>query len=298
MKAVSFLKALLFSAIAMVCCLAASPAAARQMYGFDIPDAAIDSTAQHILAKRKNSAAILKGPQATTITAVMKAIPHPYDNRAFDFFLVLVLIAILAAIRAVNQQYVRQLFKAFSNPVLSTRQLKEQLQNNTGANLGMNLFVCLSLAGYGFYVLKYLTHNNKTIQSISPFVVLTSIVLVIVIVYSLRYLSLRFVGWIFNIEGIAENYTFNIFLVNKILSVILLPFTMILAWGTGQWVQVALFLSFIIIALSVLNRYARSGSSLKTFLQYSRFHFFLYLCAFEILPIAVIWKIINDWVIH
>lgn len=296
MKPPSFLRTLFFITFVMACLCTPHHAAARQMYGFNIPDAAIDSAAQHILARRKNGSAILKEPQAATVA--VKAIPHLYDNRTFDFFLILVLVAILATIRTVNPQYVRQLFKAFSNPVLSTRQLKEQLQNNTGANLGMNLFVCLSLAGYGFYVLKYVTQNNKAIQSISPFVILTAIVLSIIILYSLRYLTLRFVGWIFNIEGISEHYTFNIFLVNKILSVILLPFTMILAWGTGQWVQVALFLSFIIIALSVLNRYARSGSSLKTFLQYSRFHFFLYLCAFEILPIAVIWKIINDWVIH
>ena len=42
----------------------------------------------------------------------------------------------------------------------------------------------------------------------------------------------------------------------------------------------------------LINRYTRSWQIFGSFFQYSKFHFFTYLCASEVLPLAVLMKIL------
>lgn len=275
-------------------CTPAAPASARMLYGYNISETAIkERSAADIKAIRANHNFYKSKPVNHYIMQ-----PRHYNNRAFDFYLVLSLVAILAFLRLAHPQYFRNLLKAFSNTVISARQLKEQLQQNSAANLGMNIFFCLSGGVYAFYAVRYLSGNNFQTITYPPSIILSFAVLAFMVIYSVRYLSLKFAGWVFQIDTATEGYAFNVFLVNKILSVILLPFTIIMALGQGQWVQLCLFLSLIIIGLSFLNRYARSQSAFSSFARFSRFHFFVYLCASELLPLAVLLKLLYRWLLY
>jgi hypothetical protein len=101
----------------------------------------------------------------------------------------------------------------------------------------------------------------------------------------------RFSGWAFRVESITEHYLFNVFLINKILGVVLLPFAVIMAFGAQELAQTMEVFSFFIISILFLNRYFRSWQVFGSFFQYSKFHFFTYLCASELLPLAVLMKL-------
>ena len=83
---------------------------------------------------------------------------------------------------------------------------------------------------------------------------------------------------------------FNVFLVNKILAVLLLPMIILLAFLDKSMYGTLLIISFSIISILYFNRYLRSWKIFNKFIEFSRFHFFLYLCASELLPMAVILK--------
>jgi len=271
------------------------PVSGRVLYGINISEQAVKER-----AKAETKLIRARHPFYNRLHAnnyiVQVEQPRHYTNQAFDFYLVLGLITLLAILKLAHPQYFRNLLKAFSNTAVSARQLKDQLQQNNAANLGMNLFFCLSGGVYAFYATRYLSGNNFR-ATYPPGVILTFAILAFAAIYSIRYLSLRFAGWIFQIDTATENYAFNVFLVNKILSIVLLPFIAIMALGRGQWVQVSLFLSLIIIVLSFLNRYARSQSALSSFVRFSKFHFFMYLCASELLPLAILLKLLSKWLL-
>lgn len=280
--------------LCLLCCsLGAQPASARQLHGYTIPEEVLllkakekvkKELAGHILLKKKDN----------YIVAIEQ--PHYFNNRAFDFFLIIGLIAFLGVFRAANPAYFRNLFRAFRNPTLSTRQLKEQLRQDSAASLTMDIIFCISIGIYVYFVMNHL-YDRNILPDYPVGIIMLGFILLFIVVYIFRFLFLKFTGWVFNITEITDNYTFNVFLINKILGIAIIPFTIILAFGEGAWVQVSLFLSFVVIAILFLNRYLRSGVVFGYFIKFSKFHFFMYLCASELLPLAVLMKIVNKWLI-
>lgn len=274
--------------------LSSTDAQARVLYGYNIPESALV-----IKTKERVSAELKKHPLVSDAGKVYtddRLRPHEFKDRSSDFLMIIALITFIGIFRIANPSYLRNLFRAFRNPTLSTRQLKEQLRQDSPASLTMDLIFCISMGLYLYFVLEHI-HNKKIILGYPVIVIILGFILLFVLIYVVRFLFLKFTGWVFNISEITDNYTFNVFLINKILGIALIPFTVILAFGQGQWVQASLFLSFLVIAILFLNRYLRSGVVFGYFIKFSKFHFFMYLCASELLPLAVLMKLVNQWLI-
>lgn len=265
---------------------------ARMLYGYHIPEEVLEAKTQE-----RVKAEISKHPIVAEKTRVDSRVKtHEFKDHSFDFLAMILLISSVGVFRLVNPSYFRNMFRAFRNPTLSTRQLKEQLRQDSPASLTMDLLFCISLGFYLYYAI-FSIHNQKILNSYPVIVIIPSLILLLVVVYLVRFVFLKFTGWVFNISEITDNYTFNVFLINKILGIAIIPFTVILAFGSGQWVQASLFLSFVLIAVLFLNRYLRSGVVFGYFIKFSKFHFFMYLCASELLPLAVLMKLVNQWII-
>jgi hypothetical protein len=263
------------------------------LYGINIPEAAIEAKAkQQMHADLFVNHPFYKAQK--TIKDIQKdSINH---DRSGDFLVLLLLIAAVGIFRFSNPTYFRNLFKAFRNQTLSTRQLKDQLKQDSAAGLVMDLIFCISIGLYLFYAIQHFNHS-KILDRFPTFIIVLGLVLLFVGIYLFRYLFLRFTGWVFNISEITDNYTFNVFLINKVMGILIIPFTVVLAFGEGPWVQVTLFLSLILIGILFLNRYLRSGVVFGYFIKFSKFHFFMYLCASELLPIAILAKLLSRWFI-
>lgn len=219
-------------------------------------------------------------------------IPHAFQPRNRDFLLALFSIAFIALFRFVHPAYFRNLFRAFRNATLSSRQLKDQLQQDYRPGILMNLFFCFSAALFTVQVIRYFGYFSGPRHD--DFSVILGIsTLAAAVIYSARYVFLKLAGWLFQIPEMTDNYAFHIFLLNKITGIILIPFTIVLAFGSGAWVQVSLLIAFITLCFLVIYRYVRSRKLFQYFLRFSKFHFFLYLCASEILPIAILIKLLS-----
>ena len=262
---------------------------ARMLYGYNIPEQVLEVKAKEQFKKEMAQNPIL---QAKTVRNAMER-PHKANDRSFDFLTLLLLISIIAVFRFSNPIYFKNLFRAFRNQTLSARQLKDQISQNSAAGLAMDIIFCVSMALYLYYAIAHLQHNNLVSQY-SDTVILLGIILLFSGISLVRSLFLKFTGWVFNISEITDNYTFNVFLINKIMGILIIPFTVVLAFGQGAWVQVTLFLSLVFIAILFVNRYLRSGVVFGYFIKFSKFHFFMYLCASELLPLAVLMKVIKQ----
>jgi hypothetical protein len=218
------------------------------------------------------------------------AIPHEMVSQTADFYLLLFLCLMLGMIRFSDTRYFVNLWRAFWNPTLSNRQLKDQLQGSGFPNLLMNIFFAFSSGAYIYYTVKlYVPHHSGVIP---PSLLIIGLIAGMGIIYFAKYLALRFSGWAFRVGGVTEHYLFNVFLINKVLGVTLLPFIIILAFADKQWAQEFVIISFVAAGILLLNRYFRSWQALGSFFQYSKFHFFMYLCASELLPLAVLTKLL------
>ncbi len=213
-----------------------------------------------------------------------------FTDKTFDFYLILGLLIMLGVMRFANPRYFQNLFKAFRSPGYGAQQMKEKMGGWMLYNLFMNFFFALSAGVYVYYVFKFYMPQRYAIYS--PSLLISVLIISFVGLYGAKYAVLRFSGWAFNVRVIIGHYMYNVFLINKIIAIAVLPFTILLAFAQPELGHPAIIVSLFLVALLFTNRYIRSWQVLGSFFQYSKFHFFTYLCASEILPMAVLAKLL------
>lgn len=222
------------------------------------------------------------------VNCIMK--PHYTESKTLDFYLLLGLCAILGAIKTIHPKYFNDVWRAFINPTLGSRQLKDMIQSASFPNLLMNLFSCIVLGTYVFYLISI--DRDWRFAGMPSSMVISLLIVGSVLLYTGKYLFVQFTGWAFNIRSTSEQYNFNIFLVNKILGIALLPFVICFAFLNKEWQGPICISSIVLLVALLMNRYVRSWNIFAHFFMNSRFHFFMYLCAFEILPMAILLKMV------
>jgi hypothetical protein len=105
-----------------------------------------------------------------------------------------------------------------------------------------------------------------------------------------KFLGLKFSGWLFNMREAAESYIFVVFMTNKMVGIVLLPFLVLLAFGQGAVYSIGLTLSWCVVACVYIYRFILTYTSIRNQVKLNPFHFFLYLLAFEIAPLLLVYK--------
>lgn len=277
----------------LACCflLCSAPAAyakvSPELYGVRI-----DAPAQKAYTARLFDSTLKRTLQLAPEKKVSNFIarPHVTENNTLDFYLLLALCALLGAIKTIHPKYFNDLWRAFLNPTLGNRQLKDIIQAATFPNLLMNVYSCTVLGVYAFYLIS--VNVDWRFVGVPSGLVVCLMMMGALLTYTGKYMFVQFTGWAFNIRHTAELYNFNIFLVNKISGMVLLPFVVCFAFLNARWDTSICILSVLLLVILLFNRYVRSWNIFAQFFQNSRFHFFMYLCAFEILPLAVLLKLV------
>lgn len=212
-----------------------------------------------------------------------------YDN-TFDFYLVLSLLALFGIMRFANPRYFQYLLRAFRSPSFSSQQLKDQISTSGLANLLMNIFFAASAGVYVYFIFKLNMPQRYAV--FRPSLLVAILILSFVGLYGVKYLVMLFSGWVFNVRSVINSYMYNVFLINKVISILLLPFIILLAFAQPTIALPAMIVSLCLVVFMFVNRYIRSWQLLGAFFQYSKFHFFAYLCASELLPMALLTKLL------
>lgn len=222
-------------------------------------------------------------------TIVKNAVQHShyFNNRTIDFYLLVLLSVFLGIIRLSDPKYFFEIVQSFRNANLSNRQSKDKVLQKSFSNFLMNLFFVSSASTFCYYYIQLFTSNSYPQFSASLFV---SAFLSIATLYLGKYLLIKFSGWAFDLDHITDQYLFNVFLLNKILGVLLLPILFCAVFSIPFISKVAFFLSICLIVSAFILRFFRSWKVFSVFFNYSKFHFFTYICASELMPIAVIVK--------
>jgi len=214
-----------------------------------------------------------------------------YQPRNTLFWLIFLVLLLLAIIRIIFYKYFSDLFRAFANPTLSQRQLRDQLSQTPFPALLLNIFFSISLGLYLFLLLR----NSGFITNYNIYLLIPSFVALIGTIYFIKYFVLRLSGWLFGASDLTDGYIYILYLINKVLGIVLVPFLVILAFCSPQLASAGYYISIIIISLFIVYRYFRAYHLIKSHISFSRFHFFLYLCAFEIVPVLIVGKVVLVW---
>lgn len=210
-----------------------------------------------------------------------------YKDKTIAFYTLYFLSLLLGIIRYTDPKYFTDLWGMFWGLAKVNRDSKEHLHGAAVSNLLMNIFFVCTLGVFIYFTIE---HRINTALNIPLGLLPVLLIVCVTLIYVVKYAAIQFFGWAFKLTHITEQYIFNVFLVNKILAVLLLPMIILLAFSDKTMFGALLIISFSIISILYFNRYLRSWKIFNKFIEFSRFHFFLYLCASELLPMAVILK--------
>ncbi|MBS4044146.1 MAG: DUF4271 domain-containing protein [Chitinophagaceae bacterium] len=213
------------------------------------------------------------------------------SSKDFLFYLLLGVIFILALVQALFPKYLKNIFDIFFQPSFRQRQTKEQLSQEYIASFLLN-FLFVSAAG--IYITLISENQIQNNQQFWQFLGLSATTLFVI--YLIKYAFTRFMGWVFQKQEIAESYNFLVFLMNKIIGVVLTPILFLISYSSAELKQFSLNVSIIIITLLFIYRFVKIFNSFSRLLKISVFHFFIYFCSVEILPLLILYKAIGKYI--
>ncbi|MEO6669428.1 MAG: DUF4271 domain-containing protein [Ferruginibacter sp.] len=211
--------------------------------------------------------------------------PKRFVSKDLVFYILAVLLLFLGILKVSWPRYFSNLIRVFFNTSLRQGQLTDQLLQARLPSMFFNLFfVFIS----GWYIYLLLNHFGKI--NYDNWQMLLSCIICLLLVYIVKFCTLKFAGWLTGYKEEAETYIFIVFLINKIISLCLVPVVIIIPFSSAGLVNITIIISYVIIALMFLMRFFRSYGLLQTKLKVSGFHFFLYIISIEVLPLLLIYK--------
>jgi hypothetical protein len=204
------------------------------------------------------------------------------------FYFLCGLVLYFAIFKLFFGKYLSNLFTLFFRVTMRQQQIREQLLQTPLPSLLLNVLFAISGGMYLNLLLFY--HQKNPVPdfwlSFSYCVGLVSLL------YLGKLLILTAMGWIFNVSNATNTYLFIVFLVNKMLGMFLLPFLFILAFPHPAIISGMVTLSYILVIALFFYRFIISYRPVRTEINVGRLHFIIYLCAFEIAPLLLIYKVL------
>jgi hypothetical protein len=213
--------------------------------------------------------------------------PSKHRSKQAFFYLIVALFLLLGITRTLYNRYFTTLFRVFFNTTLKQNQLTDQLEQAKLPSLIFNLFFIITSGIYFYLLIKFLGTRN----TLFGLKFMLACIAFVGICYSIKFISLKFIGWLTGYKEAANTYIFIIFLLNKMIGILLLPIITLMAFSSVRVVSAAVLVSLIILTIILLVRFFRSFSLLQHRLKVSKFHFLLYVLALEILPLLLIYKL-------
>jgi len=213
----------------------------------------------------------------------VRVAPHKEDL----FYILAGLLLFLGFVKVAYTRYFQNIFKLFFQTSLRQKQTPEQIVQ--GYVPGFLLTLLFFIVG-GMFIAIYAEAQSLLKGPLWMRVLFCSGVFACI--YLVKYLVTLFAGLVFNVKEAAGTYSFIVFLVNRVMAIILLPLLIMLAFYGGDARAVLFTITASIVVILLMYRYILSLTVIRKNLKVSALHFFIYLCAVELMPLLVIYKVL------
>jgi hypothetical protein len=210
----------------------------------------------------------------------------PFYGKETFFYIFITLLLLFAFLKQSFPKYFNDLFRLLFRNTLKQRQIREQLIQTPLPSLFLNIFFAVN---GGLYI-DILLHHYGHVPVESFWLLCLYCSLGLSAIYAVKFVGLKISGWLFNMKEAADSYIFVVFVINKVLGIFLLPFSILLSFMQGDIYSVALVLSWCGVGVLLIYRFILTYASVRNQVRLNPFHFFLYFCAFEIAPLLLIYK--------
>ncbi|WPU95144.1 DUF4271 domain-containing protein [Mucilaginibacter sabulilitoris] len=182
--------------------------------------------------------------------------------------------------------YVLQSF--YSKRILSQAG-KEEGFVSSWAFLGLFLLFCLT---FGLFLYQLAAYKG-VYYIIGGSRLFLSLTVAIIVLFALKFLVLKFLGFVFNINRLVSEYLNILHLTYFNIAFIFLPVVICFSLLGSLYIPALLTVTLIIVIIIFVWQYLRSSVNIISTFRFHKFYLFTYLCALEICPILILIKALN-----
>jgi hypothetical protein len=213
---------------------------------------------------------------------------HRPNSKDSLFYLLVGILFYFALIRIFFTKYCDNLITLFFRVSLRQQQIREQVLQTPLPSLLLNILFILSAGLYACFLLHY----SRIGEGVSFWVIYCYCMVLLASIYFIKFLVLKFVGWVFSISRATDIYIFVVFLVNKMMGIFLLPFLILITFSSADTREIFITISLAMVFVLWTYRALAAYRPVRNEIKLTPFYFFLYLCAFEIAPLLLIYKVL------
>jgi hypothetical protein len=216
---------------------------------------------------------------------------HRTNSNEALFYFFIGLLFYFGLIKALFAKYFENLIGLFVRASMRQQQIREQLIQTPLPSLLLNILFVIT----GSLYICFLCTHYHVAEGLNFWLLFLDCSALLLTIYVTKFMVLKLIGWTFNITKATDTYVFIVFMVNKIIGMLLLPCTIILFFSGYAAQEIAITVSLCIVGFLLIYRFIAAYPVIRGEIKVSILNFFLYLCAFEIAPLLLIYKVLLNY---
>ena len=208
----------------------------------------------------------------------------------YEWFTILSILGLMAIVAA---KYVNVLrFSDFLSVIGNSKYLKIYTKEQKFIDIFDGfLFINLAISASIFLFFGYSTFISPLTFELIPFLKLLFAVATIIIIKTLLE---RLIGSLFEIDAIVDHYLFQKTTFKNYSGLVFLAANLFLLYAKN-YAEIIIIASFSLVCLINLIGFVTSFKNYQKILNPNFFYFLLYLCALEIAPYVLLYKVISEY---
>nr|WP_228085138.1 DUF4271 domain-containing protein [Mucilaginibacter sp. JRF] len=168
-------------------------------------------------------------------------------------------------------------------------------QGEEGSPISFWVFTgLLVLFGFTFGLFLYqLSVHYQVYYQVAGMALYLSLSMAVLLLFALKIILLKFLGWVFAIKEVVERYITILCLTYFTVAILFLPVVICLTLINPQLTTLVLLMALVIAGVILIWLYLRNSVIIISSFKFPKFYLFLYLCALEICPILILIKALN-----
>ena len=183
----------------------------------------------------------------------------------------------------------------FSHQFAGSLDILKNLRNHNKGQTESDSISLLSFYGLFLLTLGYASYNYLVSYQfmLKGLPMLAGIILccsAVTVLFILKVFLVWLIAWCFDKKQVFVQYFQKVTIIYKVTAIVLFPLSILFLLSTGTLSTLILKVTIGILMTTVLMRYVLNFAYIKKLLSVHFFHFLLYLCAFEIIPLMLLLK--------
>jgi hypothetical protein len=222
------------------------------------------------------------------------AAAQPLTNEGSNwlFGVLILVIAIFTYLRISYRKYISQLLKALFNVNIANQIVRDENILVQRASLMLNMIFYMSAAMLLYFISVQYDWQLKGMGT--GFKRFAYLGMMLAAVYLIKLMVITLAGKIFNLGREMSAYIFNIFLINNMLGIALLPLLVLFIFSGYMQLSWLLIAGIVLVGSAYVYRIFRGILIGITSSAASFTYIFLYICALEIAPLFIAIKLISE----